>query len=102
VNQSGSGEPEVYRITGAQRPHSSDLDQRMGRYLLSMGIRTACVVLVLVVHGPARWVFAVGAIVLPYVAVVMANSRGSRREGPVAPPSSGPSRSVTGGPSAEG
>ena len=52
----------------------------MGRYLISMAIRTACVVLVFVVPGPLRWVFAAGAVVLPYVAVVLANASGRRRE----------------------
>ena len=52
------------------------------RYLISMGIRTVCVVLAVVVDGPLRWVFVVGAIVLPYVAVVMANARGERRQRP--------------------
>ena len=77
-----AGEPEVYSITGAQTPHSRDLDQRVNRYLISMAIRTACVVLVLVVQGPLRWVFAVGAIVLPYIAVIAANNAGPRRQGP--------------------
>ena len=53
----------------------------MVRYLVSMGVRTACVVLTFVVPGPARWFFAAGAVVLPYVAVVAANA-GSRRPGP--------------------
>jgi hypothetical protein len=79
-----SQDPEVYRITGAVRPHSDDLEQRMGRYLVSMLIRTVCVILVLVVPGPARWVFAVGAVVLPYIAVVMANTGHTRRDS--APP----------------
>ncbi len=73
-------QPEVHRITGAQRPHSDDLEQRMGRYLLSMLIRTICVVLVLVIHSPIRWAFAVGAVLLPYIAVVMANTGQGRRE----------------------
>ena len=65
------------------------MQQRAGRYLVSMGIRTLCVILVIVVPGPLRWVFAVGAIVLPYVAVVAANAAGERREPPLppAPPS---------------
>lgn len=79
---SAAGEPEVYSITGAQIPRSRDLDQRVNRYLFSMAVRTACVVLVLVVEGPLRWVFAVGAIALPYVAVIMANTVGERRQGP--------------------
>ncbi len=67
-------EPEVHSITGAATPHSDDLDLRIRRYLISMGIRTVCVVLALVVHNwPLRWVFIVGAVGLPYVAVVMAN-----------------------------
>jgi len=62
------------------------MQQRAGRYLLSMGIRTLCVILVIVVPGPLRWVFAVGAIALPYVAVVAANAAGERRERPLPPP----------------
>jgi hypothetical protein len=62
------------------------MQHRANRYLLSMGIRTLCVILVIVVPGPLRWVFAVGAIVLPYIAVVAANAKGERREQPLAPP----------------
>jgi len=69
----------VYGITGAPTRHSDDLEKRMVRYLVSMAIRTACVVLVLVVHHPVRWVFAAGAVVLPYVAVILANAAGPRR-----------------------
>jgi DUF3099 family protein len=88
---SGSGrqdpaQPDVYRITSAVGPHSADMQRRATRYLLSMGIRTVCVILVIVVPGPLRWVFAVGAIVLPYIAVVAANAAGERREPPLAPP----------------
>jgi len=78
-------EPGVYSITGASTPHSDDLDQRIGRYLVSMGIRTACVILVIVVQHPTRWVFAVGAVVLPYVAVILANNAGPRRGRPAPP-----------------
>jgi hypothetical protein len=88
---SGSGrqepaQPEVYRITSATGSRSADMQQRATRYLLSMGIRTVCVILVIVVPGPLRWVFAVGAIVLPYIAVVAANASGERREPPLPPP----------------
>lgn len=82
----GAPQAEVVSITGAPRAHSDDLDRRMSRYLTSMLIRTVCVVLVVVVDSPVRWVFAVGAIVLPYVAVVLANARGERYSPPVAPP----------------
>jgi hypothetical protein len=83
----GAPQPEVVSITGAPRSHSDDLNRRMSRYLTSMLIRTVCVVLVVVIDSPVRWVFAVGAIVLPYVAVVMANARGERyAPPPPAPP----------------
>jgi hypothetical protein len=82
VPRSRPGEPEVYQITDAASAHSSDLEARMTRYLLSMLIRTVCVVLVFVVDGPLRWVFVVGAVGLPYVAVVMANNSGRRRGSP--------------------
>jgi hypothetical protein len=79
--------PEVYRITSAAGSHSADMQQRAGRYLVSMAIRTLCVILVILVPGPLRWVFAVGAIVLPYIAVVAANAAGERRDPPLqAPP----------------
>jgi purine-cytosine permease-like protein len=79
ASQSGSGEPEIHQITNAVTPYSDDLDARIARYLVSMLIRTACVVLVIVVHHPVRWVFAVGAVALPYVAVIIANNTGRRR-----------------------
>lgn len=72
----------MYRITGAQQAHSDDQEQRIGKYLVSMLIRTLCVILALVVPGPLRWVFAAGAVFLPYIAVVMANAGGSRRSAP--------------------
>jgi hypothetical protein len=78
--------PDVYRITSATGSRSADQQQRAGRYLVSMGIRTLCVILCIVVPGPLRWVFAAGAIVLPYIAVVAANSVGERRERPLPPP----------------
>jgi len=69
----------VYRITEAPGRHSDDLDQRINRYLISMAIRTACVILVFFVSGPLRWVFVAGAVGLPYVAVLFANAGGRRR-----------------------
>lgn len=87
-------EQDVYRITSAVGSHSADMQQRAGRYLVSMLIRTICVVLVIVVPGPLRWVFAVGAVVLPYVAVIAANSAGERRQRPLPPPPPGAARSL--------
>jgi hypothetical protein len=86
VTRRRAAEPEVYRITSARAPHSDDLDQRIRRYLISMGIRTACVLLVFAVHNPVRWVFAAGAVVLPYIAVLFANATDRRTQGPNSSP----------------
>lgn len=69
-------------ITTAQRTLREDINRRAGRYLLSMGIRTVCLVLAVVVDGPLRWAFLAGAVLLPYVAVVMANAGREREELP--------------------
>src|ERR1041384_5703436 len=62
-------------ITSAQRPHSEDIGGGQKRYLISMAIRTVCFVLAVVSIGHwFMWVFLVGAVFLPYVAVVMANA----------------------------
>jgi hypothetical protein len=75
-------EAEPVRITTApQNPHD-EIDARRRRYLVSMGVRTICFVGAVVVgDGWLRWVLVVGAFVLPYVAVVMANSASPRIEG---------------------
>jgi hypothetical protein len=65
---------EVYTITGAQRGLSQEQSGRTRRYLWSMGIRTACVLAAIVVPGWPRWVLIAGAVVLPYLAVVVANA----------------------------
>jgi Protein of unknown function (DUF3099) len=74
---SRSPQQPVYSVTGARRGASDDLAQRQRRYLISMSIRTACFVLAVVTHGPIRWVLVAAALVLPYIAVVMANAVGS-------------------------
>jgi hypothetical protein len=69
------GEPaEVFTITDAQRPLSVEQAGRTRRYLISMGIRTACVIAAIFVPGWPRWVLIAGAVVLPYLAVVVANA----------------------------
>ena len=51
---------------------------RVRRYLISMGIRTACVIAAVLSIGHWwTWVFAAGAVFLPYIAVVAANGGAS-------------------------
>ncbi len=78
ANRAGD-EQQVHSISGAARPHSEDLDGRVRRYVISMGFRTGCFLLVLVIDHPVRWVLAAAAVVIPYVAVVMANAGARRR-----------------------
>jgi Protein of unknown function (DUF3099) len=68
-------EATAVSITSASRPHSEDLRGRERRYVISMGIRTACFLLALVFRTHwVVWVFMAAALFLPYVAVVIANA----------------------------
>jgi hypothetical protein len=74
----------VFAVTGLPASLHDDQDERMRRYLVSMGIRTACFILAVVaivwLHWTAvGWVLVVAAVILPYIAVVMANASRSRR-----------------------
>ncbi|HEU4543797.1 MAG TPA: DUF3099 domain-containing protein [Jiangellaceae bacterium] len=64
----------VQSVTTARPGRSDDISARQRRYLWMMGIRIICVPFALLVDGWARWVFIVGAVVLPYLAVVVANA----------------------------
>lgn len=65
---------DVFTITGAQRGLSQEQAGRTRRYLISMGIRTGCVIAAILVPGWPKWLFLAGAVILPYLAVVIANS----------------------------
>lgn len=71
----------THTITGAQRSLSAEQSGRTRKYLISMGIRTGCVIGAIFVPGWPRWVLIAGAVVLPYLAVVIANAGKSRDEG---------------------
>ncbi|MFY0405554.1 DUF3099 domain-containing protein [Solicola sp. PLA-1-18] len=65
---------DTVSITSARPGRSVDLRNRQTRYLVSMMIRTVCFVLAVVASGPLRWIFIFGAVFLPYVAVIFANT----------------------------
>jgi hypothetical protein len=73
--------PEIYSITGARTSRSDDVDARTKRYLFSMGIRTVCFIGAVLATGPLRWILLAGALLLPYIAVVIANTARSTRTG---------------------
>ena len=84
----GSEDEGVYRITHARTPLSEEIVGRRRRYLISMGVRTLCFLAAIVTHGWLRWTLLVGAVVLPYVSVVIANAGRESEEpgaGPVPP-----------------
>jgi hypothetical protein len=67
----------AHLVTEARRPRSEDIAYRERRYLIMMGVRVVCfVVAVMAFINGAGWftaIPAVGAIVIPYFAVVFAN-----------------------------
>ena len=60
-------------ITSLPLSPEAERHSRMVKYSIAMGIRVVCIVLMLFVQGWWLLVCAVGAIVLPYIAVVIAN-----------------------------
>ena len=81
------GSEAPIRITTASAGAGADISARQKRYIVTMGIRTLCFVAVAVLAishvGPAwlPWIFVVGAVVLPYIAVVMANASNTKSDG---------------------
>ena len=74
-------EDDAVRITTAAASRNDDIRARQRRYLFSMGIRTVCFVAAVIVgQGLAMWVLIAAAVVLPYVAVVMANAASGRSD----------------------
>ena len=67
----------VHVVTQARRSLSDDIAYRQRRYLLMMGIRALCFVIAVVLFmnhfGWLAAIPAVGAIFIPYFAVVFAN-----------------------------
>ena len=70
-------QPSVHLVTQARRSLSDDIAYRQRRYLLMMGIRAVCFVVAVVLFvnhfGWLAAIPAVGAIFIPYFAVVFAN-----------------------------
>jgi hypothetical protein len=65
---------QAIRITTASASRQEEIAHRQRRYVMSMGVRTVCFIGAVIADGWLRWVLVVGAVVLPYIAVVMANA----------------------------
>ncbi|MFJ2817641.1 DUF3099 domain-containing protein [Streptomyces sp. NPDC087294] len=73
----GDGNGQVFRITGARTGLDEDVRGRQRRYIISMLIRTLSVILATTLWNVERHVAVVAlalGMLLPYVAVVIANA----------------------------
>lgn len=63
-------------VTSLPQAPQDEAAHRVRRYALTMAIRVVCFGLMVAVqpYGWYTWVFAIGAAVLPYIAVVFANA----------------------------
>ena len=64
----------VHAITNTQIGLTQDQRHRQRAYFASMMVRTFCFIAAIVLHNPYRPFAIAGALILPYVAVVMANA----------------------------
>ena len=62
-------------ITSLPASPDEERHQRMIKYSLAMGVRMVCIILVFFVEGWWQLIMIIGALVLPYIAVVLANVR---------------------------
>jgi hypothetical protein len=73
----GARAQQVHLVTQARRPMSEDIRYRQHRYLIMMGIRTLCFAIAIVLFVAHMRLLilipAVGAIIIPYIAVIFAN-----------------------------
>jgi hypothetical protein len=109
-----SGRDQAHLVTEARPGLSADIRYRERRYLIMMGIRTVCFITALLMFvNHLGWLTAiplVGAVVIPYFAVIFANggrepvSRGFRQYSPNLPERYVPpdSRPPNGGQSGQG
>ena len=73
----GEGNAQVFRITGARTGLAEDIRGRQRRYVISMSVRTVSVILACALWNVERHVAIVAlvlGVLLPYVAVVIANA----------------------------
>jgi hypothetical protein len=75
---------EVHTITSTRAPLGDDIARRARRYMLQMSLRTLCFLGAVFTWGrvptPVSVALLIGAVVLPYVAVVLANAGRERPE----------------------
>lgn len=71
----------MHSITSAADSHTSDMSQRMKVYSIQMGLRVVCIIaMVLVDNLVARILLLLGAALLPWFAVLLANKGADRSQ----------------------
>lgn len=66
----------VQNITNARESHSDEMHHRVVKYSLAMGIRMVCLLAMFLVDGWWKLIPILGAVVLPWFAVIIANGGG--------------------------
>ncbi|GAA1061526.1 DUF3099 domain-containing protein [Agromyces bracchium] len=89
--------PPLQSITSLPPSPDEERRARMIKYTVMMSIRVACIVALLFVQGWWLLVFALGAVFLPYFAVVVANVATTRRSDVESPGGIVPLRRADGG-----
>ncbi len=83
--RSRAGTPDAVRITTAAGNRADEIRARQRRYLLSMSLRTICFVGAIAASlAGIDWLWPIliaGALILPYIAVVMANAAANLSDG---------------------
>ena len=70
-----AGQDDVHSITATAEPHTQDMGHRMKVYSIQMGLRILCLVVFVAVDNIwVRSVAILGVAVLPWMAVLLANS----------------------------
>lgn len=69
----------VYSISSVRPSLKEEQSSRARRYFISMGIRTVCFAGAAFVEGNARWMMLLLALIVPWVAVIIANDGADRR-----------------------
>ena len=73
-------------VTSLPLSPDEDRRRRMLQYTVAMSIRMVCVLLLFFVHGWWLLVVAIGAVVLPYIGVVLANNGKRTTQAPLQAP----------------
>lgn len=73
---------EVHEITTAARSQSDQIHDRIVRYMWTMAVRTVFFILAAVIHNWWSILFITLSVVLPWIAVIYANSGAERRTVP--------------------